>query len=105
MTKKGKSILAVFTFCLLALFVSHLMPKMALRAHLFTNGYFISSLSSRIIDDQFHNRVDHKRLAKQQAKCYALTKPPVERATEGKLKNWKVKRVGFFYFVSYYGDV
>lgn len=105
MTKKGKYILSIIIICLLTLFVCHLMPKTAIRAHLFTQGFFVASFSTGIVDDNYHNRVDWKRLARQHAKCYTLTQPPVERATKGTLANWKVKRVGIFYFVSYYGDI
>ena len=90
---------------ILVLFLCHLSPKLAIRAHLFTEGYFKSSFTTDIVDDSFHNRTDKRRLAKQHAKCYTVTNPPVEKATEGKLANWKVKKVGILYYVSYYGDL
>lgn len=89
---------------ILALFLCHLSPKWALRAHLFTDGYFISSFTTGIVDDGLHNRIDGNVLEKEHAKCYTLTRPPVENATKGMLANWKVKKVGILYYVSYYGN-
>jgi hypothetical protein len=88
---------------ILVLFLCHLTPKWALRAHLFTAGYFISSFTTGIVDDGFHNRLDKKMLAIQIAKYYTLTIPPVELSTKGILANWKVKKVGIFYYDSYFG--
>ncbi|HET7657759.1 MAG TPA: hypothetical protein VFK37_05665 [Bacillales bacterium] len=102
MKKKRMIIPAII---ILMLILCHLSPKAALRAHLFTEGYFVSSFTTTIIDDFYHNRTDHKSLFKEHAKCYTLTRPPVERQTKGILANWKVNKIGLFYFVTYYGYV
>jgi len=39
-----------------------------------------------------------------QAKAYPLTKPPTEKATEGELRNFLVKKIGFLHFAEYYGE-
>jgi hypothetical protein len=35
---------------------------------------------------------------------YTLIIPPREKATGGYLSNYAVKKIGFFYFVDYYGE-
>ena len=39
------------------------------------------------------------------AKCYTLTKPAFEKATQGDLRNYKVTKRGFLYFAEYYGEM
>jgi len=79
-------------------------PKMALRTHIFFLGYIKSSFTTEMVDDQTHNTADKKVLQKLNAHCYTLTRPPVEKITQGTLGNWMVRKVGILYFASYYGD-
>lgn len=78
------------------LILLHSTPKMALRTH--------AAIGSGIIEDDFHNEVDRDRFAELNAKAYTLTEPPVEKATQGKLRNYLVRKYGFFYFAEYYGE-
>jgi len=48
--------------------------------------------------------IDKELLKKENAKCYTLTMPPIEEATQGELRNYKVTNKGFLYFAEYYGD-
>jgi len=104
MTKKWLLVPSVILAIIFVLFLFHLSPKLAIRAHLFTEGHFIVAFTTDIVDDTFHNKGDKKALKSQNAKCYSLTKPPVEKATQGILTNWKVRKSGILYYVSYYGD-
>lgn len=83
----------------------HITPNIALRTHVFFSGYFIEAITTDIVDDEFHNKIDKELLEKQKAKCYTLTNPPVEKATQGILSNYKVVKKGILYFADYYGDV
>lgn len=90
---------------LLSIFViAHATPSMALRTKVILMGHPVASLTTGIIEDEFHNEVDKEKFAELNAKAYTLTKPPVERATEGKLRNYLVRKVGFLYFAEYYGE-
>lgn len=82
----------------------HITPHMAIRTHLVTMGYPNIAFTTGIVDDEFHNEVDKLALHKDKAKCYTITKPAYEKATDGYLKNFKVKRAGLLHFASYYGD-
>ena len=99
--KKWIITLVVFTVVFLLL---HSTPNMALRTHVFSMGYPKAAVTTGIIDDDFHNEVDKDRFAEVNAKAYTLTKPPVEKATQGQLRNFLVKKVGFLYFAEFLGE-
>lgn len=84
--------------------ILHSTPSMALRTQVFIMGYPKSALTSEIIDDIYHNEVDKEKFAVLNAKAYTLTKPPIEKATQGELRNFLVKKIGLFYLAEYYGD-
>lgn len=67
-------------------------------------GYPKAALTSPIIDDDFHNEVDKDRFAELNAKAYTLTKPPIEKATQGELRNYLVREFEFLHFAEYYGE-
>ncbi|PIC69237.1 hypothetical protein CSV77_14990 [Sporosarcina sp. P16b] len=91
--------LAVFIFIIL-----NSTPNIALRTHVFTIGYPKAAVISKVVDDEYHNEVDKEKFAKLNAKAYSLTKPPIEKATQGELRNFLVKKYGFLYFAEYYGN-
>jgi len=95
----GIILLVVGIFLLL-----HSSPHMALRTHVFFMSYPKAALSSGIIDDQFHNEIDQDKFAELNAKAYTLTKPPIEKATQGELRNFLVRKIGFLYFAEFYGE-
>ena len=95
----GIILLVVGIFLLL-----HSSPHMALRTHVFFLSYPKAALSSSIIDDQFHNEIDQEKFAELNAKAYTLTKPPIEKATQGELRNFLVRKIGFLYFAEFYGE-
>ncbi|MGE6488590.1 hypothetical protein [Paenisporosarcina sp. NPDC076898] len=82
----------------------HSTPHMALRTHVFFMSYPKAALSSGIIDDQFHNEIDQEKIAELNPKAYTLTKPPIEEATQGELRNFLVRKIGFLYFAEFYGE-
>ena len=99
--KKWIITLVVLTVVFLLL---HSTPNIALRTHVFSMGYPKVAVTTGIIDDEFHNEVDKDRFAELNAKAYTLTKPPVEKATQGELRNFLVKKVGFLYFAEFLGE-
>jgi hypothetical protein len=103
---KKKIILAVTAICcIIAMYiVLHITPTLALRTHLLMKGYPIVSLTTGIVDDELHNRIDKEILESQNAKCYTLTKPAFEKPTQSKLRNYKVTKKGILYFAEYYGE-
>lgn len=95
----------IFLVALLTIFsLSHSTPGMALRTYVFTMGYPKAAITSAIIDDEYHNEVDRGKFVELNAKAYTLTKPPIDKATQGELRNFLVKKIGFFYLAEYYGD-
>jgi hypothetical protein len=90
---------------LLLLFIMlHSTPHMALRTKVFLMGYPASAITSSIVDDEFHNDMNKDTFTSLNAKAYTLTKPPVEKATQGQLRNYLVRKVGFLHFAEYYGE-
>lgn len=104
---KKEKLFTITTICsIIALYiVLHITPTVALRTHLFMNGYPVIAFTTGIVDDEFHNRIDKQILESQSAKCYTLTKPAFERATKGQLRNYKVTKKGILYFAEYYGEL
>lgn len=92
-------VVIAITFLLL-----HSTPGTAIRTKVFFMGYPKAALTSSIIDDEFHNEVDKDRFAELNAKAYTLTKPPIEKATQGELRNYLVRKFGFLHFAEYYGE-
>ncbi|WP_370044036.1 hypothetical protein [Lysinibacillus sp. RC79] len=89
---------------LVVIILLHLTPSMALRTHIFFMGYPKASISSGIIEDKDHNIVDKDKFAELNAKAYTLTNPPIEKATQGELRNFLVRKFGFLHFAEYLGD-
>jgi hypothetical protein len=98
-------ILLIISLLLMVFIVLHSTPKMALRTCVFVMGYPKAALTSSIIYDDYHNEVDKKEFDRIKVKAYTLTKAPVEKGTEGVLRNYLVKKVGFFYFAKYLGEL
>jgi len=96
----------IITLCCLVLMyvLLHSTPLVALRTHLFMTGHPIVSFATGIVDDELHNKIDKQILESQNAKCYTLTKPAFEKATQSKLRNYKVTKKGFLFFAEYYGE-
>lgn len=82
----------------------HSTPNTALRTKVFFMGYPKAALTSAIIDDEYHNEVDKDKFVELNAKAYTLTKPPMEKATQGELRNYIVRKFGILYLADYYGE-
>ncbi|MCS0670304.1 hypothetical protein NX023_03390 [Cytobacillus firmus] len=82
----------------------HSTPVMALRTHVFFSGNPAAAIGSGSIEDDFYNEVDQDKFVKLNAKAYTLTKPPVEKATQGEVRNYLVEKYGFLYFAEYYRE-
>ncbi|MEL3971747.1 hypothetical protein AAEO50_05575 [Rossellomorea oryzaecorticis] len=82
----------------------HSTPHLALRTKVFLMGYPAAALASSIVDDEFHNDRDKDAITALNANIYTLTDPPVEKATQGQLRNYLVRKVGFLHFAEYYGE-
>jgi hypothetical protein len=103
--KKKRTVILNISVCLMIIyFILHATPSIALRTHLFMTGNAIVAITTGIEDDELHNKVDKESLECQNAKCYTLTKPAFEKATQSKLRNYKVTKIGFLFFAKYYGE-
>ncbi|MGE7909517.1 hypothetical protein [Lysinibacillus xylanilyticus] len=98
-----KKVIIIVSF-LGVIILLHLTPSMALRTHIFFMGYPKAAISSGIIEDKEHNEVDKDKFAEFNAKAYSLTNPSVEKATQGELRNYLVRKIGFLHFAEYLGD-
>lgn len=95
----------IFLVAIAAIFIIlHSTPSMALRTQVLFMGYPKSALTTKIVDDKYHNEMDHIKFAELNAKAYTLTKPPIEKATQGELRNFLVRKYGFIYLAEYYGE-
>lgn len=103
---KKKIILAITTICcIIAMYILlHITPALALRTYLFTDGHPIIALTTGIVDDEYHNRVDKKILEHQNAKSYILTKPATDQPTQYIMIEFKVVKKGILYFAQPYGE-
>ncbi|MGE7673243.1 hypothetical protein ACQKMV_06610 [Lysinibacillus sp. NPDC094403] len=99
---KKKIIIIVSFFAVIILL--HSTPNMALRTYVFFLGYPKAAITSGIIEDKEHNEVDKDRFAELNAKAYALTNPPIEKATQTELRNYLVRKFGFLHFAEYLGN-
>lgn len=100
-----KKVIIILALSILIFIILHSTPNIALRTHVFTIGYPKTAIISEIVDDEYHNEVDKEKFAKLNTKAYSLTKPPIEKATQGELRNFLVRKYGFLYFAEYYGDI
>ncbi|XQY91166.1 hypothetical protein ACNRWW_16925 [Metabacillus sp. HB246100] len=100
MKKEFVFIIALVTIFLLV----NSNPSMAVRTHVFFMGYPKAALTSGIVEDDYHNKVDKDKFVDMNAKAYTLTEPPIEKATQGELRNFLVRKYGFLYLAEYYGD-
>ncbi|MGM0877840.1 MAG: hypothetical protein ACQEWV_24655 [Bacillota bacterium] len=94
----------VLSLIVAIIFLLHSTPHIALRTYVFFTGYPKAAITSEIIEDKYHNKIDKEKFVKLNAKAYTLTKPPIEKATQGELRNYLVRKIGFFHFVEYYGE-
>jgi hypothetical protein len=100
MSKKG----IILSITILLFLVLHSTPNLALRTHVFFMGYPKAAITSGIIEDEYHNDVDKEKFTELNAKAFTLTKPPIEKATDGELRNFLVRKFGIFHFAEYYGE-
>lgn len=98
-----KKIIIIVSF-LAVIVLLHSTPSMALRTYVFFLGYPKAAITSGIIEDKEHNEVDKDRFAELNAKAYALTNPPIEKATQTELRNYLVRKFGFLHFAEYLGN-
>ncbi|WP_221565086.1 hypothetical protein [Alkalihalobacillus sp. TS-13] len=82
----------------------HSTPTMAMRTQVFLMGYPKAAFTSGIIEDDYHNEIDKEKFSDLNAKAYTLTTPPIEKATQGELRNYLVKKIGFLHFAEFYGE-
>ncbi len=100
-----KKNIGIIVGLILVFIILHATPSMALRTHVMMMGYPKAAIVSGIIEDDYHNRVDKEKFAKENAKAYTLTKPPIEKATQGELRNYLVRKFWFLYYAEYYGEL
>ncbi|QFT87958.1 hypothetical protein FIU87_04750 [Bacillus sp. THAF10] len=100
---KRKMEIAGLAIVLSFIIILHLTPGLAIRTYVFFGGNPIIALTTGI-EDYVHNNPEEKVVMESRnEKLYSLTEPPVERATQGELKNYLVKKFGFFHTVEHYG--
>jgi len=54
-------------------------------------------------EDDARNELEQKDFEERNGKIYTLTNPPVERATQGRLESYFVRKVGPFYLAEHHG--
>ncbi|GAB0170867.1 hypothetical protein LSPCS325_43040 [Lysinibacillus sp. CTST325] len=99
-----KKKIIIIVSMLVVIILLHSTPSIALRTHIFFMGYPKAAISSGIIEDKNHNEVDKEKFAELNAKAYSLTNPPIEKATQGELRNYLVRKFGFLHFAEYLGN-
>lgn len=99
---RKKVIVSILVFGMI--FALHSTPHIALRTYVFFSGYPTIALTTSIIEDEYHNEIDKEMFEELNAKAYTLTTPPIEKATQGELRNFLVKKYGLFHIVEFYGE-
>ncbi|WP_175987560.1 hypothetical protein [Bacillus sp. Marseille-Q1617] len=89
---------------LLLFIVLHSTPHLALRTKVFFMGYPADAFTTGIVNYEYEKEVNGGASSSLNGKTYTLTEPPVEKATQGELRNYLVKKVGFLYFAEYFGE-
>lgn len=64
-------------------------------------GYPKAALTSEIIDYEYKNI----KFKEKDRRGYAFTNPPIEKATQGHLDTYRVKRIGILYFADFIKDI
>lgn len=95
-----KWVVSLFALVILLFVLLHTTPKMALRTHLFFEGYPKIAFTSEIVDYEYLNLPANE----EESKGYILTEPPFEKDTGGILDTYQVKKTGFLYFAEYGHD-
>ncbi|MGN7402336.1 hypothetical protein ACTHO0_20985 [Cytobacillus praedii] len=98
---KVKLIIFISMIVVVFYFLLHSTPKMALRTQVFFMGYPKAALTSEIIDYEYKNI----KFKEKDSRGYALTNPPIEKATQGHLDTYRVKRIGILYFADFIKDI
>jgi len=89
---KKKIITTIITVCCIVLMYAalHSTPYVALRIHLLMTGHPVSSFTTKIVDDELHNKIDKHYLESHNARCYTHTNPAFEKTTQSNLGNYIV---------------
>lgn len=99
--KKQKLIVLLCSVVIAVFLLLHSTPKMALRTHVFFMGYPQAAVTSEIIKYEFQNT----HFNENDSNGYAFTAPPIEKATQGYLDTFLVKKIGILYFAEFLKDV
>ena len=104
---KKKVVTIIITLCsfILTFIILHSTPHTSLRTHIFMTGHPIVSFNTSIKDDELHNKLNQQdNVSDEFVKFYTLTSPPLDKATESKLSNYKITKIGFLFFARYFGE-
>ncbi|MGD6873716.1 hypothetical protein ACQCU1_16175 [Sutcliffiella horikoshii] len=97
--KKGKLIVLTGATVVIFFVMLHSNPTTALRTKVFFMGYPKAAFTSEIVEYEYGNLHD------KDSKGYVFTEPPIEKATQGYLDTYQVKKMGIFYFAEFIKDV
>lgn len=67
-------------------------------------GYPIKAIVTEIQEDKLVNGSDRQEFERVNKKVYLLTDPPIEKATQGELRRYTVKKVWLLYFAEFLGE-
>ncbi|MFG6494648.1 hypothetical protein P8610_04775 [Fictibacillus sp. UD] len=101
---KKRTELKISLALLIVFIVLHLSPQLALRTHVFVMGYPIKAIVTEIEEDKLVSKDDQEEFERANKKVYLLTDPPIEKATQGELRRYTVKKVWLFYFAEFLGE-
>lgn len=97
--KKGKLIVLTVAIMVSFIVMLHSNPTTSLRTKVFFMGYPKAAFTSEIVEYEYVNLHD------KDSKGYIFTEPPMEKATQGYLDTYQVKKIGIFYFAEFMKDV
>lgn len=98
--KNIKTIIAIIFILSIGFVASHLTPNLAIKTNLLVNCNFSESFTSGTELNSLQNKLDKDTLDRENSKIYNLT----NTSSKNSLFNYKVKKVGFLYFASEYGE-
>ncbi|AJA47223.1 hypothetical protein CPAST_c11230 [Clostridium pasteurianum DSM 525 = ATCC 6013] len=98
-------IVSFFLIIIGGFIISHTTPSMSIRAHIFINGYPIGAFKGTIQVNKGQYNMDKDVLHRGNSMIYTMVGYHIyDRVTGDVISNYKVKKIGFLYFVEDYGE-
>ena len=104
LNNKYLNVLGIIMTIIVIFITLHLTPSLSIRSNLLFDGYFLEFFKGDIVFNEFQHNLDKDILEKDNSKIYTFTGTNSTYREGFLINNFKVKKVGFLYFVEPYGE-